>query len=65
MNNDIIILTIEIYIAGVKNWTGFVTVWETRAGQRCKGQRIPVIQENLTGKRKLVTKFVEFLHEQV
>ena len=28
MNNDIIILTIEIYIAGVKNWAGFATVSE-------------------------------------
>ena len=29
MNNDIIILTIEIYIAGVKNRAGFATDRET------------------------------------
>ena len=28
MNNDIIILTIEIYIAGVKNRAGFATALE-------------------------------------
>ena len=29
-NNDIIILTIEIYKAGVKNWAGFATVYRTK-----------------------------------